>query len=179
LILFAWLISPAIVWGVWDPVQSLQRTAASQKRFDADVALLRSQNGPVLCESLLRCYFAGKPYVYDPFNSTRLIQFGKLDADVPANAIRLQQDAAIQLDSPLPSEYASERFTADMLDMIQQNYVPVLADEDAIIYMPKTRSGYGQGFQAKPDYRQTAHGKQDYRLGSPHRHTAKTFSTTS
>jgi hypothetical protein len=178
LLLFAWFIIPAIVWGVWNPVQCLQRTAASQKRFDTGVALLRGQNGPVLCESLLRCYFAGKPYLYDPFNSTRLIQFGKLDADVPANAIRLQQDAAIQLSSPLPHEYALERFNPGMLDMIQQNYVPVLAQEDAVIYMPKVRSEYGQTAQ-KPDYRQTAHGKVDYKFASPHHRPPKTSATTS
>ncbi len=187
LILFAWFIIPAIVWGVWQslcPVPAGGPALLSQKRFDAGVALLRSQNGPVLCESLLRCYFAGKPYVYDPFNSTRLIQLGKLDADIPANAIRQQQDAAIQLDSPFPDENALERFTPGMLAMIQQNYVPVpCTDEDAIIYEPKyepkTRSEDVRTTQAKPDYRQTAHGKTDYRLGSSHRRSARASATTS
>jgi len=179
LLLFAWFIIPAVVWNVWDPARNLRETAAAQTRFDEDVAFLRDHDGPVLCESLLRCYFAGKPYLYDPFNSTRLIQLGKLDAGVPSNAIQKHQDAAIQLDSPLPSEYASGRFNPGMLDMIQQNYVPVLAHEDAIIYAPKVRSDSVQVLPMKHYYRQTAHVRPDYRLASPHHHSPKLLAATS
>ena len=68
--LFAWMIIPAIVAGIWNPIAMVRQTANSQREFDTEVAFLKQRSAPVLCESLLQCYAAGQPYVYDPFNST-------------------------------------------------------------------------------------------------------------
>jgi hypothetical protein len=138
--LFAWLLIPMVVWGIWNPVERLRETAAAQRAFDEDVAFLEGRTGPVLCESLLRCYFAGKPYRYDPFNATRLIAFGKLDPREPIAAISARQDAAIELEEPLAGEYRNERFSSGMLDAIQDNYRPALIHPDSIILVPASRT---------------------------------------
>ncbi len=140
LVLFGWLVIPLIITGNWNAVRSLRETAAAERRFDEDVALLHSRSGPALCESLLRCYFAGKPYGYDPFNATRLIRFGRLDGTAIVEDIRQQKYGAVQLDEPIEDEKDSERFNPSVLAAIQNNYVPALKHEDAVIYVPKTKS---------------------------------------
>jgi hypothetical protein len=137
LLLFGWLIIPWIISGNMNPVQSMREIAAEQRRFDQDVALLRDRPGPALCESLLRCYFAGKPYEYDPFNATRFIELGKLDASTILEKIHQQGYGAIQLDEKIQDAKDSERFTPSLLAAIQSKYVPALEQEDTVIYVPK------------------------------------------
>jgi len=138
LLLFSWLLIPLIISGNWNPLRSLREIAMAQQRFDEDVELLRAQSGPALCESLLRCYFADKPYSYDPFNATRLIQFGKLNASVIVEDVRQQKFAAIQLSEPIRTERDSERFDPTIMAAIKMNYFPALEHKDAVIYIPKS-----------------------------------------
>jgi hypothetical protein len=150
LALFAWLIIPMMISGNWLTIRALHQAAAAQANFDEDVAFLKSHPGPALCESLLECNFAGKPYVYDPFNATRLIQFHKLDANVLIDQIRQHRFSAIQTSAPLPMEdqYNSERWDATVRAAIEANYVPALQREDittdtyldVVIYTPKPAS---------------------------------------
>jgi hypothetical protein len=126
-----------------NPVQSMREIAAEQRRFDQDVALLRARPGPALCESLLRCYFAGKSYDYDPFNATRFLRLGKLDVSPILEEIHQHGYGAIQLDGPIQDEKDSERFEPSILAAIQSNYVPALEQEDTVIYVPKvSQSGH-------------------------------------
>jgi hypothetical protein len=146
LALFAWFLIPWILVPSlsdpdaprdgWNPVLALAHSVASQARFDQEVGLLRSHPGPALCESILRCYMAGKPYVYDPFNATSLIDLGKLDPSVVANAILNHQFAAVQLSGPLEDKSRSEWFAPAILAAIRQSYRPVLQNEDGTIYLP-------------------------------------------
>jgi hypothetical protein len=136
-ILFAWLTIPLIISGDVNPVGALGAAASAQRRFAGEVKTLRGLPGPALCESLLRCYFAGKPYLYDPFNATRLIRFGKLDAGVLVDGIRRGQYGAIQLDGQMTDEADLERFDPAVLAAIQQYYFVAAHDEDVAIYVPK------------------------------------------
>lgn len=136
-ILFAWLVIPLVISGNWNPVARLREAAAAEKHFDAEVAQLRLQPGPALCESLLRCYFAGKPYVYDPFNATRLIDFGKLDGGVVVEDLRNHKYGAVQFDGPLDEEIRSERFVGAILNAVRESYVLASENDDGEIYVPK------------------------------------------
>jgi hypothetical protein len=140
LLLFGWLIIPWIISGNWNPLHSMREIAAGQTRFNQDVALLRDRPGPALCESLLLCYFAEKPYRYDPFNATRFIRLGKLDASTLLEDLRQQEYGAIQLDAPIHDEKDSERFDSSILAAIEESYRPAHAHEDAVIYVPKVKS---------------------------------------
>jgi hypothetical protein len=138
-LLFAWLTIPWIISGNLNPLHSMREIVSQQRRFDEDVALLRDRPGPAICESLLRCYFAEKPYRYDPFNATRFIQLGKLDAATIIGEIRQHEYGAIQLDLPIQDEKDSERFDPSVLAAIDENYRPVRSHEDAVIYVPKAK----------------------------------------
>jgi hypothetical protein len=137
LVLFGWLAIPLMVWGNWNVVGRLREVAAAQRRFDMTVEMLRDRSGPAMCESLLLCQFAGKEYVYDPFNATRMIHFGKLEVGVVVNDLRQQRYGAVQLNGPVAGYTRSERFDARILAAVEESYVPVLTLEDAVIYVPK------------------------------------------
>lgn len=137
LAMLVWLVIPLIVCDTWNPVSKLRDTAREQRLFDEDVAFLREQNGPAICESLLRCYFAGKPFVYDPFNATRLIAFHKLDDEVIVDGLRRHSYGAVQLDLMQDDDAFADRFDARIASAISQSYRPVLIHEGASIYLPR------------------------------------------
>jgi hypothetical protein len=135
-----------------------------QTQFDREVSFLSNRPGPTICESLLRCYAAGKSYVYDPFNSQRFMQAGKLDTNEIVAKIGAHQFASIQLSLPVisfkqlgeqlkntglnPVSYAtiqlgpfgalSERFPETVLNAIDANYVLWIEDPDCDIYIPRS-----------------------------------------
>jgi hypothetical protein len=151
IVLFGWLL--VIPWLVvpplddraqaqinWDPPLALQRISAEQSRFDAEVAFLRRQPGPALCECLLRCYYAGKPYSYDPFNATRAVEFGKLNPEVIASALRGREYGAVQLAGPIGDSCRTEMFAPPILAALRESYHPALQNQDGAIYVPNSAS---------------------------------------
>jgi hypothetical protein len=139
-LIIPWLLVPKLDTGDWNPVRKLAETRASEARFTQEVALLQSKDGPVICENLLLCYFAAKPYIYDPFNATRLIQLDKLDAQPMIDNLRKQRYAAVQFDEPIEQERHSERFDPAIVAAIEEAYQASFVSEDGEIYSPKVRS---------------------------------------
>jgi hypothetical protein len=145
LVLFFWLLIPLQCDDILFPLRNWKRLQASQQRFAEQVNFLRAQPGAALCESMLRCYYAGKPYILDPFNSTSLIQFGLLDENVLVDGIRNQQFSAIQFNNPpLPDglpDVLPERFTPAVLRAVRDNYTPMQQHPDCTVYVPIPRNG--------------------------------------
>lgn len=147
---FLWLGIPLLLSGNWNPVARLKQAATAQSRFRQDVALLRAHPGPALCENLLECYSAGKPYLYDPFNATRLIRLHKLDARVVVAALQDHRFAMVETEVPIEREDNSttERFDPRIASAIAAFYVPAPGypradagdldvDEDVVLYVPR------------------------------------------
>lgn len=134
--MLVWLVIPLEVCSTWNIFGELRKTAKKERLFDKDVAFLREQSGSALCESLLRCYFAGKAYEYDPFNATRLIQFGKLDDSVIVDALDQHLYGAVQLDDP-SSDAFPDRFDGRIASAIRQNYRPALVHGGSDVYLPR------------------------------------------
>ena len=145
--LFLWLLIPLAISGRWDVRGVMREKRAAQARFDDEVAAMKAQPGTALCESLLRCYAAGKPYLYDPFNATRLVELRKLNQDEMVRSIEERRYGVIQLGAPLGDEASierrdsamHERFTPEMLRAIQQNYVLAMQDGNFALYLPASR----------------------------------------
>jgi hypothetical protein len=137
LILFVSLLLPMSLSGYFWFWNGLKKMPELQRRFDAEAAFVRAQPGPAICESLLRCYYADKPEVFEPFNSTRLISAHKLDSTEIVHKIEAHQYGAIQLHGPVGSlERPNERFPNDVLDAIGLHYVLSIDDPDCAIYVP-------------------------------------------
>jgi hypothetical protein len=141
LLLLAWLIIPLADTGSWRPVRALIEDRAAQQRFQEETNLLAAKPGNALCESLLRCYYAHKPYVYDPFNATRLIALGKLDPQVIASQLKRREFGAVQLERPVRVQYGNDvgksRFAPTILRAVEEYYAPMFENEDGVIYVPK------------------------------------------
>ncbi len=146
----------------WRRLAELPR---KQSQFDREVSFVANRPGPAICESLLLCYAAGKPYVYDPFNSRRFMQAGKLDSNEIVAKIAAHEYSSIQISLPVktfeqlreqlprtgfhPVRYAviqlgpfgtlSERFPDSVLTAIDAYYEISVEDPDCIIYVPRKR----------------------------------------
>jgi hypothetical protein len=140
-ILFLALAVPMMHSGNARPDQVLAADRDAANRFSAEVAYLRQQPGKALCESMLRCAYAGKPYIYDPFNATRFIGQGKLNANAIVDQIKNHAYGAIQMynstDSKLADPEPQMSFTIPILRAINQYYRPGLENEDGTIYLPR------------------------------------------
>jgi hypothetical protein len=143
-IFFFGLAIPMIRSGNGRPDKVLQENREEAVRFAAEVDYLRQQPGTALCESILRCAEAGKPYLYDPFNATRFVEQGRLDANVIVNQLRNHEYGAVQLydgvEDKIANPGAQTCFTLPVLRAIDEYYRPGLDNEDGVIYLPK-----GQG----------------------------------
>jgi hypothetical protein len=99
------------------------------------------------CESLLRCYEAGKSYEYDPFNSARLVKLGQLDPAPLLDRLSQGQIATVQLCCSLDFLKVDDDpdIIQQMLAPIQASYElrladgqnPYLTHEGCYVYIPK------------------------------------------
>jgi len=126
--------------GIGSIRRAMQTSRDAESRYATEVAFLRQQPGPALCMSPLRCYSAGKPYIYDGFNAPRWIALGKLDANVIVDHIRNHDYGAVQLninvEKMLPGCHANPQCVPSILLAVQQYYHPAFQDTGCAIYLP-------------------------------------------
>ena len=134
--LFLWLLIPMAISGNWNFHAKLRACAAAERQTAQAVHLLQQQPGPALCESLLLCFYAGKPYRYDPFNATRLILAGQLSPTEVVNGLREHRYGAVQLDGSPDRDIVADRFAPEILQAIRSHYAPVKQTEDLWIFTP-------------------------------------------
>ena len=86
------------------------------------------------------CYDAGKPFIFDPFNATRLVRLGKLDSNEIVQRIAARGYAAFQLDNSVDLK-VTDRFPEDVLYALDKYYYEALKGPDCHIYLPHGRPG--------------------------------------
>ena len=111
-----------------------------EKAYIREVSFLVEHPGPAVCESLIMCYDAGKPFIFDPYNATRLVRLGKLDSNAIVQRIAARGYAAFQLDTSVDRR-ASDRFPEDVLYALDKYYYEALKGPDCYIYLPHRRPG--------------------------------------
>jgi hypothetical protein len=72
----------------------------SEDEFRSSVQLVKSRPGPALCETLLLCYEAVKPFEYDAFFVRDQIQIGRLQEGKVAQLLRTHYFQTIQVNVP-------------------------------------------------------------------------------
>ncbi|MGD0215697.1 MAG: hypothetical protein ABSB87_20945 [Terriglobales bacterium] len=129
--------------------RAISSLAEKQNQFESEVSFLRAHPGPAFCASLLRCYEAGKPYDYDPFNSTNLIKHGKLDATPFIDRLNRGELAAVQLccsiDFLKEDDALTQLVIPQVLSALETSYELGLAHEGCYIYVPKSTRGRSSG----------------------------------
>jgi hypothetical protein len=140
----ALLVSFVPVWAAGPPLfrRAISDLAVKQERFQSEVAFLRDHPGPAFCESLLRCYEAGKPYEYDPFNSANLVKLGKLDAAPLLDRLSRGELATVQLCCSIDFLKGDDDpfIIPQTLPVLEASYELGLAHDGCYIYVPKNAS---------------------------------------
>jgi hypothetical protein len=117
------------------------------REFADDARYLAERPGPAICESLLMCWQAGKPFILDPFNSRQYILAGRLDQNrlirrVAAHefsVIQLREDACLgpnHADCPLQPQ-TFKRFTHQFLLAVARYYKIGRRSKDGTFYLPR------------------------------------------
>lgn len=113
-----------------------------------DIAVVKDIPGNALCEKIDICYYAGKPFVYDPFIVDEMILSGQLEEQEVLKLIESKYFSVIQLDIPLSQEYVGNtlpytltkrknlRFTENILRAIWKNYKEVRTSSNGAYYIP-------------------------------------------
>jgi len=135
-LLYSSVVFVFLPWGVTVP-KAISELPELQRQFQAEVSFLVAQPGPAICESLILCYDAGKPYILDPFNSARLVRLGKLNSQDIVKQIADKKYGAIQTQVPV-TQKRSERFPDEVFDAIGRYYVAALKAPNCVIYVPRT-----------------------------------------
>ncbi len=106
-----------------------------QRLFDQEVSFLVAQPGPAICEKLMLCYDAGKPYTLSPFNLHVRARRGVRNDEL-VKQIAEKKYGAIQTDTPV-TQKPSPRFPDEVLDAIDRYYVEGLKAPECHIYVPR------------------------------------------
>jgi hypothetical protein len=141
LALFLFLLIPGALNGDLNPYTVLRDSRAAQNELDSEVLFMAKRPGPSICQDLLTCYLAGKPYVYDPFNTTRLIHLGHIDENEIVDSIQRKKYSSIEIRANemamAKHNYRSERFAQGMLLAINNNYRIGYQHGNMTIYIPQ------------------------------------------
>ncbi len=141
--------APDIAVQVYHAPALLDSDRRRQKTFLADAKFISDKQGPAICESLLLCYVAGRPFILDPFNSRQSVLSGRLDQGELIRRIAAREFGVIQLradicdDPTTPSchilhyRQKVDRFTDEVLYAIDQYYEVARRSTFGSFYVPK------------------------------------------
>jgi hypothetical protein len=106
------------------------------RMFDQEVSFLVAQPGPAICESLILCYDAGKPYTVNPYGLGIRARLRGGNNNGLVSRIAAKKYGAIQTETPV-TQKPSARFPDDVLDAIDRYYVEALKGPNCHIYVPR------------------------------------------
>jgi len=109
----------------WHPIATERGEAAEQ------VALIRAAQGPVLCDMLSLCVWAGKPAEVDTFNMQQAFLIGRRSDKPLADAVAEHHYALIELEADAPA------LTPRIRGAIRAHYQIVRRDRDRVFYAPR------------------------------------------
>jgi hypothetical protein len=122
-----------------DVVAQLRLPAATKAAQQA-IALLKSTNGPAICEDLLLCYEAGKPMDYDPYYVNDEILIGRVQEPNILAMLTTHHYAAVQIDGVVSAASLARRkdgrFTKPFLRRLLAAYEPAMITHSYTVFVP-------------------------------------------
>jgi hypothetical protein len=113
---------------------------AELRKIDAaswqDVAYLTPFEGPVLCETLALCFWAGKAPTVDLFNSQQAFRAGRADERVLAEQLSHGNFAVVQLISIYQGR-DDDRVSVALTNALQRNYVVDRTSANGVFLRPR------------------------------------------
>jgi hypothetical protein len=124
-----------------DIIAQLRLPAATQAARQA-ITLLKSTNGPAICEDLLLCYEAGKPMDYDPYYVNDQILTGRVQESSILAMLTAHHYAAIQINAAANATSLvykqGGRFTRSFWSTLLLQYRAVLISHGYYVLVPRT-----------------------------------------
>ena len=108
-------VLPAAPRTLGDMKQSFLNLDKTQASVAADIAFIAAQDGPVLCENLELCYWAGKPFEVDVFNLGQKLKTGVLNENEFTDLWDRRHFAVIQIEDEQGRTYRLPDSTNDHL----------------------------------------------------------------
>ena len=125
-----------------DRARSAARNLPIQELMtEADVAFLAAQDGPALCERPALCFWAGKRFEVDLFNSGQKFRSGALDPSEIEALLEQRYFAVLQLSQPRPS------LPNSALELLPHHYQVVRRSPRTAFWLPR---GMGEARSDKP-----------------------------
>jgi hypothetical protein len=118
----------------WFEVGGIRRRA---KDFDFSLNLLRSRPGPALCEDLLLCYEAGKPFIFDPYFTKSMTKVGHLKEQDLIELVQSGRFRTVQLNGTDLAPEEREHFTAKFMEALLNYYRLENRLDHSLILFPK------------------------------------------
>ena len=118
-----------------------ERLPRREADYKAALTLVTQTPGLALCESLLMCLEAGKPFVYDPYYVKDQISIGRIAETQIIAEIEAKHYAVIQLGEDdgsfplLPGERL--RFSANIVNALLANYRVGQQSSYYVVMLPK------------------------------------------
>lgn len=134
---------------IYDSGAFLKFNQNAEAAFLSEAGYVSQRHGPAICENLLLCYTAGKPFILDPFNSRQYILAGKLDQVELVRRIAAHEFGVIQVRADICDDPAAaschilhypqkfNRFTDETLYAIDRYYKIESRSQDGTFYVPK------------------------------------------
>ncbi len=101
-----------------------------------DIRVLAAVPGPVACEELALCFWAGKAFELDFFNSRQAVRSGRATEAQLLEPLRQHRYGAVQIVGSEPSQPHS-RVSLPFLDTLRANYTLVRRSPNGFIYQPR------------------------------------------
>jgi hypothetical protein len=135
------LLSLAPSWVSLPGRTAFHAYSVAETRFLEEVSFLRSRPGPAICECLLLCYEAGKPFELSPFDSFMLVSHGRLSERPIIEGLQKAEFGAVQLNAPVDSYFEGYSdnfsFSQAFAAAIFNHYKLAFKERDFYIYVPK------------------------------------------
>jgi hypothetical protein len=123
-----------------DPVRALldpSRMGEAEAATRADVAFVAGLEGPVLCESLALCYWAGKKLEVDTFNARQGFLARRHDEQVLLDLLASGAFAAVQLTDNDPGR-DDERISPAFMDSLHRHYRLARTSPNGAFFVPRS-----------------------------------------
>ena len=131
--------------------QQIRVLPAHGTEFLSAIEFVKTRPGPALCESLLLCYEAGKPFEYEPFTVRDQVKTGRLQVDEVLHLLRTHHFQTVQIAlfsdeenlegsdllSSLASAQKERRFTPKFMKELLQDYQLSKRTSQMALLIPK------------------------------------------
>jgi hypothetical protein len=126
---------------LWTNLHQQRALPQAEAEFRSATEFLKARPGPALCESLLLCYDAGKPLLYDPYFVSSQLLIGRIQEASVLALLDGRRFPTVEIElpagEPLEPRGRPLWFDTPFMRTLVQNYSPALRTDRFLILAAK------------------------------------------